>query len=185
MRIIAGECRGVKLATLPGQATRPTLERVKEGLFSAIQPWLPGAAVLELYAGSGQLGLEALSRGGAFCTFVESGKEAAALIRQNAQTAGLSPRCRVLQTMAETFVAGCKQQFDIILLDPPFESAALPGLLPPLGALCRPGALVLCETGVGQTLPEEAGGLQLQKQYRYGSVRLWRYRMPGEEAPPR
>ena len=184
MRIIAGERRGARLETLPGQNTRPTLERVKEGMFSAVQAWLPGAQALDLFAGSGQLGLEALSRGAAGCLFVESAKEAARVLRRNIEATGFAAKSRVVQTTAEAFVAGCRDQFDLILLDPPYEGGHLPGLLAGLVPLCRPGGLVLCESDASLPMPQQVGGLRLQKQYRYGRVLVSRYRLEEAAAPP-
>ena len=175
MRIIAGEGRGIQLKTLPGQDTRPTLERVKEGMFSAVQFWVPGARVLDLYAGSGQLGLEAVSRGASFCLFVENGKQAAQLVHQNIEAAGFGTRCRLWQTAAEAFLANPSEKFDLVLLDPPYGSGVLPGLLSKLEAVCNPRAQLLCETDAKLAMPQTVGRLVLQKQYRYGTVTVWRY----------
>ncbi len=175
MRIIAGECRGMRLKTLPGEDTRPTLERVKEGMFSAVQNWLPGARVLDLYAGSGQLGLEALSRGAGFCVFVDSAEAALRVVRQNAEATGMSGKCLVQRAEAEAFVARCHDRFDLILLDPPYAAGALPALLERLTPLCSPGAVVLCEAAAKTQMPGRAGGLALQKSYRYGTVQVLRY----------
>ncbi len=157
MRIIAGSARGRRLQTLPGQDTRPTLERVKEGMFSAVQFGLPGAAVLDLYAGNGQLGLEALSRGAAVCTFVDNAKGAVEIIRQNAASTGLQARCRIVRQSAEAFVQSTADRFDLLLLDPPYRSGALPALLEGLGRCCRPGAVVLCESPAGMRFPGRIG----------------------------
>ncbi len=175
MRIIAGDSRGTKLESLPGDATRPTLERVKEAMFSSVQFLLPGARVLDLYAGSGQLGLEALSRGAVHCTFVDEAPAAAALIAKNAQAAGLAPRAKVVRGNVEAFLAREGDVFDIILLDPPYGKSLLHRVLPALGVRCAEGAVVLCEHEIGTQLPERAGDLSLKKQYRYGTVAVARY----------
>lgn len=175
MRIIAGEKRGMALKTLKGNDTRPTLDRVKEGMFSAIQFVLPGARVLDLCAGSGQLGFEALSRGAAGCTFVDESREAAKVIRQNAEALGFLPQCGIRTQSAEAFAASSREIFDIILLDPPYKSGVAQKLLPRLSPLCGARAVVLCETASGEEMPPEADGLLLKKQYRYGTVAVHRY----------
>lgn len=186
MRIIAGEKRGTKLQALPGSHTRPTLDRVKEGMFSAVHFWLPGARVADLYAGSGQLGLEALSRGAAFCTFVEDAPAALKVLRENIDAAGYREKSRVVRSGVAAFLAGSRERFDLVLLDPPYEQGLVPGVLAAVRPRLAEGALVLCESEPGADLPVEAGGLVLQKQYRYGTVLVSRYRLEGppEEAGP-
>ena len=121
MRVIAGSARGVKLATLPGgDVTRPTQDRVKEGMFSAVQFLLEGARVLDLFAGSGQLGIEALSRGAARCVFIDENRAACAVVRQNLKAAGLYEKASVAESSAERYLAACRESFDLILLDPPY-----------------------------------------------------------------
>lgn len=183
MRIISGISRGTRLKTLDGEDTRPTLERVKEAMFSAVQFILPGAQVLDLYAGSGQLGLEALSRGAVHCTFVDTSREACECVTLNAQQAGLLGQSKVVRSSADAFVGrNTDQLYDIILLDPPYRQDVLPGLLPFLAPLCNPGAVVLCESEARLALPQKAEGLVLQKQYKYGTVRVSRYALrPSEE----
>jgi 16S rRNA (guanine(966)-N(2))-methyltransferase RsmD len=182
MRIIAGSARGRRLQTLPGQNTRPTLERVKEGMFSAVQNWLPGAAVLDLFAGSGQLGLEALSRGAARCVFVENTARAAGVAEANIRALGFGDKARLVRSDAEAFLARREETFDLVLIDPPFEGGYYPRIIEAAAAVCAPGALVLCEAARDTVLPETIVGLILEKRYRYGTVAVSRYRMQREEA---
>lgn len=183
MRIIAGDSRGTRLDSLPGENTRPTLERVKEAMFSTVQFILPGAKVMDLYAGSGQLGLEALSRGAASCVFVDDAREAADIITKNAKAAGLGGKAHIVRQNAEAFLARGGDKFDVVLLDPPYGEDALSRLLPLVAARCEEGAVVLCESETGASLPQEAGGLVLKKKYKYGTVAVSRYIMaPGENA---
>ena len=176
MRVISGTARGTKLAALSGEAvTRPTVDRVKEGLFSAVQFLLPGARVLDLCAGSGQLGIEALSRGAARCVFIDADKNACAVIRQNLKAAGLFEKASVAETGAETFLAGCRDEFDLVLLDPPYGKETVPALLPALVHIVAPGGTVMAETEYGALLPAACGALVLKKQYKYGNVALARY----------
>ena len=120
MRIITGSARGTKLETLEGLETRPTTERVKEAVFSMIQFEIEGRRVLDLFGGSGQMGLEALSRGAQVCTFVDRNPQAVAVIKRNAQKTHLYEKCRVLNADWASFVRGLRgEQFDVVILDPP------------------------------------------------------------------
>lgn len=182
MRIVAGQSRGVRLKTLPGEDTRPTLERVKEGMFSAIHFILPGAKVLDLFAGSGQLGLEALSRGAKMCTFVDESQEAARVLRQNCERAGFLDSARIVRQDYREFLRRSKEQFDVVFLDPPYEKNYFPALLQEITAIAEEDGRILCESETGVLFPQQAGPLRLEKQYRYGSVLVSRYKMTrGEE----
>ena len=176
MRVIAGSARGRRLSTLPGEeVTRPTVERVKEGMFSALQFLLPGARVLDLFAGSGQLGIEALSRGAAHCTFIDQDRAAAQLVLQNCRTAGLQGAARVVQTEARAFLARTAERYHIILLDPPYRQGTLAAVLPLVERVTAPGGIVLCESELEAELPDGCGDLKKKKQYRYGTVLVTRY----------
>ena len=123
MRVIAGEARGRSLEALPGtDVTRPTVSQVKEAMFSIVQFDLPGARVLDLYAGSGQLGIEALSRGAARCVFLDENREAVNIIMRNCKACGVFDRSRVNIGEAARYLSACREQFDIVLLDPPFRN---------------------------------------------------------------
>lgn len=180
VRIIAGDKRGLRLHTLEGDDTRPTLERVKEAMFSAVQFLLPGATVLDLFAGSGQLGLEALSRGALRCTFVDENREASLLVAQNARATGLFEKSRVVTMGAAAFLAQSREKYDIILLDPPYGKGFFPSLLQKVARVAAPGAVVVCEGELGVEMPPAVAGLQLQKQRRYGTVLVSRYMFQNE-----
>lgn len=176
MRVISGIARGTKLAALPGEEiTRPTVDRVKEGMFSAVQFMLEGARVLDLFAGSGQLGIEALSRGAARCVFIDSNREACAIVRQNLKASGLFARASVAEITAEQYLASCRDQFDLVLLDPPYRHDTVARLLPMVANIVAPGGTVLAETEYGACLPQQCGTLTQKKQYKYGTVALARY----------
>ncbi len=176
MRVIAGEARGKRLETLAGEeVTRPTIERVKEGMFSSIQFDLPGARVLDLFAGSGQLGIEALSRGAARCVFLDQNRDAVNIIMANCKHCDMFDRSRVSIGEATLFLGACKEEFDIVLLDPPFGHETLQQVLPLVDQCLAPGGIVLCESERGAKLPEQVGDLTLKKQYKYGTVLVWRY----------
>ena len=108
MRGISGTARGRRLKELQGMETRPTTDRVKEALFNIVQFELPGRQVLDLFAGTGQLGIEALSRGAARCTFVDQRRDAAALVRENLKLTGLSQQAQVVQADSISFLMSCR-----------------------------------------------------------------------------
>lgn len=179
MRVIAGEARGRRLETLEGtDITRPTLSQVKEAMFSIVQFELPGARVLDLYAGSGQLGIEALSRGAARCVFIDEDRGAVNVVMRNCKACGVFDRSRVNICEAARYVSACREQFDIVLLDPPFRNGTLEKILPAVERLVAPNGTVLCESETGIVLPAEVGALKLHKQYKYGRVLLWKYTKP-------
>lgn len=181
MRVIAGFARGTRLTALPGDdITRPTVDRVKEGMFSALQFILEGASVLDLCAGSGQLGIEALSRGAKKCVFIDESREAIDVIRQNLKAAGLVEKASVAQLTAQAYLAACKDQFDVILIDPPYHHDTVAELLPAMEAALLPGGTLVAETERGALLPDTLGSLTLKKQYVYGKVGFSRYEKEAE-----
>ena len=147
MRIITGSARGTKLTTLEGDATRPTTDKVKEALFSMIQFDIEGRTVLDLFAGSGQLGLEALSRGAVRGTFIDESRAAVDVIIDNAKKTHLFDRCRVSVSGAVPFLksAAGRETYDIVFLDPPYASGLLKESLALLPSILAPGASVVCE----------------------------------------
>ncbi len=176
MRVITGSARGARLKTLPGLATRPTAERVKEALFSSIQFELEGRRVLDLFAGSGQLGIEALSRGAALAVFVDHSADAVQIIRENLAHTHLAERSRVLEGEADAFLARSKDCFDVILLDPPYRQGFLEKLLPLAAAKLSDGGVLVAESAREDPMPEKAGKLGLVQKKRYGKTTIGFYR---------
>ena len=129
MRVIAGKARGVTLKTPDGLVTRPTSDRVKEALFSIIQFDLPGAQVLDLFGGTGQLGIEALSRGAKRAVFVDAGEPACKLIRENLKRTKMEQEAQIVRSDYLAYLQRCKQQFNIIFLDPPYAEVFLENAL--------------------------------------------------------
>lgn len=150
MRIITGTAKGTKLVTLEGDATRPTSERAKEALFSMIQFDIEGRRVLDLFAGSGQLGLEALSRGAAYCMFTDASADAVAIVRKNIEKTHFGDKTKTSIADYRNFLrkSGGREGFDIIFLDPPYASGALTDALLRLyeTKLMKRGCLVVCES---------------------------------------
>ena len=151
MRIITGKARGVRLSTLEGQNTRPTSERAKEAIFSMLQFEIQGKQVLDLFAGSGQMGLEALSRGASSALLCDRSKEAIEVIRSNALKTRLAPMCEIICSDYATLLKSFrrKKKFDLIFLDPPYAISAIPETLRMLleYELLGKEATVVCETG--------------------------------------
>ena len=135
MRVITGTARGKRLKELPGLDTRPTTDRVKEGLFNIIQFDIEGRRVLDLFAGTGQLGIEALSRGAAFCDFVDRNPAAVKIVRENLQATGLADRGTVHNRDFAAFLPGIRRRYDLIFLDPPYALPALEQALERIAAI--------------------------------------------------
>ena len=167
MRIITGDARGIKLKTLEGESTRPTGERVKEALFSMIQFDIEGREALDLFGGSGQLGLEALSRGAARAVILDSSVEAVEIIKENAKHTKLFDRCRIAVSDYAGYLrsAAGREAFDIIFLDPPYKSDFLPAALRLIsnGGIAKPKAMIVCEDAEGDVF---RGSEELASRYR-------------------
>jgi 16S rRNA (guanine(966)-N(2))-methyltransferase RsmD len=176
MRIIAGLAKGRRLRTLRGAALRPTADRVRESVFGTLGERVRGARFLDLYAGSGAVGLEALSRGAAHATFVESHRPAARLIEENAERCGVRDRARVLSLPAIRALGLLARQgaeFDLVFVDPPYgageaaraleEIAGRPGLL-------AAGGMVMCQHSRREEMPESVGPLARMKRARFGET---------------
>ena len=180
--IHGGRLRGLKLAVPEGRSTRPTRSRVREALFSIVAPRLAGARVADLYAGSGALGLEALSRGAAHVTFVEHEARALSCLRRNLQAARLAPEQYTLLT-SDAQRLQADPPFDLVLVDPPFalREPLPPALLQP-GALAA-GALLVLEQPSERIAPLRQGALALESMRPYGSSSLWLYAPAAARAP--
>lgn len=186
MRVIAGSARGRRLQCLKDRRIRPTQDRVKEAIFSSLMLRLPDSRVLDLFAGSGALGIEALSRGAGAVTFVEKDGRAASLIKENLTACGwqLSPSIRLQQQDALSWLqAGSKrdmqavEEYDIILADPPYQKGYEEEILALLsrGELLCPRGILVLESAARQELPERQGKLYLNKSKVYGDTKISYY----------
>ncbi len=172
MRVISGSARGVRLLTPDGLNTRPTADRVKEGVFSALQFDLPGRHVLDLFAGTGQLGIEALSRGAAECVFVDAAEPAVKLVRENLKRAKLSDRAAVVRAQFDAYLRSCGRKFDLILLDPPYKENYLEMSLHIISEIdiLSDGGIIVCERPAEKQLDCDFDGSMRSKDYRYGKT---------------
>ena len=178
MRVITGKARGVVLKTPDGMATRPTADRVKEALFSIIQFDIPGAKVLDLFGGTGQLGIEALSREAKTALFVDEREDACRLIRENLKRTKLETSARVVRSDYAAFLRNCKEQFDIIFLDPPYAEVFLENSLNLITEIdiLQSGGIIVTERPVGKDLLCEFPGYPRSKDYKYSNTILTLYR---------
>lgn len=181
MRVITGSARGRKLKTLDSLDVRPTADAVKEAMFSIIQFEIEQASVLDLFAGSGQLGIEALSRGAKHCVFVDSSADSIAVVKDNVNTCRFADRARIVRMDSIEYLKAAKSGIDIALLDPPYRRSLIQRSLPLLEKILSPGAFVICEHETELTLDDEIGELKLHKRYRYGKVSLTVYRKQSED----
>ena len=178
MRVIAGSAGGIRLATPEGMKTRPTIERVKEAIFSSVHFQLPGMRVLDLFAGTGQMGIEALSRGAASCTFVDCRTEAAALVRENLRRTGLLERAEICCTDYAAFLNSARGTFDLILLDPPYAEKFLENALKTISEIdiLANDGIIITERSADKPLSGDFAGLIRQKERRYGTVCITTFR---------
>lgn len=148
MRVISGTARGKRLTPVPGMATRPTTDRVKESMFNIIQYSLCGAKVLDLFAGTGQLGIEALSRGAAYADFIDKDRKAQAVIQKNIKDAHVASHAQVHLIDYQTFLSRNRVCYDIIFLDPPYGGKILQDALKALETfdILAPNGIIICES---------------------------------------
>lgn len=176
MRVITGSARGMTLRTLEGDNVRPTTDKVKEAIFSAIQFEIEGRRILDLFAGSGQLGIEALSRGAKNAVFVDADKNAVKVIKENLAKTKLDSLATVAQTDSIAFLTMTNQIFDIAFLDPPYETGLLQKALSKIDEHIAEGGAVICEHPFKEELEEEIGGLKKYREYKYSKVAVTVYR---------
>lgn len=186
MRIITGRARGVRLSTLEGEATRPTSERAKEAIFSVLQFEIEGRDVLDLFAGSGQMGLEAASRGASRVDLVERGRDACGIVRSNLEKSRLGDRCTLYAEDALSFLRRTDGAgYDIVFLDPPYASTLIDEAITLLfeNNLLKPSSLIVCESDRYGILGEKnAQRLETIKTMKHGVAHITIYRPVGTEA---
>ena len=170
MRVITGAARGRKLETLSGSDVRPTTDVVKEAVFSIIQFLVEGRVFLDAFAGSGQMGIEALSRGAKCAYFLDSSRKSTDMVRKNLKATDLSDKAVVKNIDTVSFLAGTPEKFDIVFLDPPYGTGLLQQALASVVGAVNPGGCIICEHPKEEQLPEEVGQFAVKKHYRYGKI---------------
>lgn len=178
MRVITGTARGRRLGELAGTDTRPTYDRVKEGIFNIIQFEIEGRRVLDLFAGTGQLGIECLSRGAEHCTFVDQRRDAVRLVRDNLARCDLDQRATVIQGDAIGYLRGVRERYHLIFLDPPYDSGLLESALKKLSMIdiLADNGIIICESRAEKQLPDLPEPFRKSKDYRYGKTKVTLYR---------
>ncbi len=177
MRVISGKARGVVLRTPEGLDTRPTADRVKEALFSIIQFDIPGTRILDLFGGTGQLGIEALSRGAKSAVFVDAGEKACRLIKENLKRCKMETDGKVICSDYLKYLENCRETFDIVFLDPPYAEVFLENALKMLSEIdiLQSGGIIVAERPVGKELSLTFPGFTRSKDYKYGKTVLTLY----------
>ena len=171
MRVISGTCRGRRLLEPEGMAVRPTTDQVKEALFNIIQFDIEGRRALDLFAGTGQLGIEALSRGARECVFVDTSRDSLKLVRENLRRCGLE--APVIQSDAESYLRR-GEKFDLIFLDPPYGTGQDARALETVKEfdILSKGGIMICETMRDTLLPDPGEDFGPVRTYRYGKIKL-------------
>ena len=171
LKIITGTAKGRNIKTLEGEATRPTSERIKEAMFSSIQFDIENRRVLDIFAGSGQLGLEALSRGAASVMFIDSSREAMEIVKENLKTTGLGP-AKFLVSDARNYIrkASGREVYDLVFVDPPYALECCSDIMRKLadGGMLAKGAIVVLESGTEIIEPDKFPDFELTKTKQYG-----------------
>ena len=178
MRVITGTARGRRLLEPEGMDTRPTTDRVKEGLFNVLQFDIEGRKVLDLFAGTGQLGIECLSRGAAEAVFAERRPDALKLIRENLKRTRLQEDARVVRSDYLDYLSRCREQYDIIFLDPPYAEVFLENSIKRITEIdiLQSNGIIAAERPLGKELPWEFQGFTRSRDYKYGKILLTLYR---------
>ncbi len=174
MRVISGSARGKKLCTTPGLDIRPTLDRVKESVFNMIAFDLPGASVLDLFCGSGALGIEALSRGADSAVFVDKHRESVNICEKNLKLTHLDKNASLVLSDSIDFLNTTNQKFDIIFIDPPYESDLYEKALSAISAhsLLAPGGQIIIESDMKLTPAFDCKTFNSCREKKYGRVRI-------------
>ena len=176
MRIISGTARGRRLKEPADYRVRPTTDKVKESIFNIVQFDIEGRKVLDLFAGSGQLGIEALSRGAESVTFVDRAPDSLRLVRENLKLSGLGDSARVVAADSIAFLSG-GEKFDLIFLDPPYDTDLLEKSLINVIKfdILKENGIMVCESQREKVLPELTEPYFMLKEYNYGKIRITTY----------
>lgn len=177
MRVISGTARGRRLKELPGLDTRPTTDKVKEAVFNIIQFDIEGRKGLDLFGGTGQMGIEALSRRAQCVTFVDLAPAAVNIIRQNLETTGFTGSARVVCSDWRAFLSSCREKFDLIFLDPPYKKTMLENALEAIAEIdiLSEHGIIICESPLDKDLPDLAAPYEKGRDYKYGKIKVTLY----------
>jgi len=186
LRVIAGTAKGFRLRSLSGYRTRPTSDRVRGALFNILGQYLPGVTFLDLFAGSGAVGIEALSRGAATCVFVDSSREACGIIRQNLVATGLSSRaeihCKVVAASLD-IAARLGRVFDFVFVDPPYDRGLASSTFERIASrpVLSPAGMLVIEHSKRESLPAQVDSLAIVRSETYGDTTLSFFKRTAKE----
>lgn len=172
MRVITGSARGMRLETLEGEDVRPTTDRIKEAVFSIIQFDIQGRKFLDLFAGSGQMGIEALSRGAETAYFVDTSKKSLETVKRNLKKTGFEQNSKTFGVDYQSFIAMCGEKFDIAFLDPPYKTGMLQKALTSVISVMKETGIILAENPLDEEISSAYGDFALDRQYRYGKIKI-------------
>ncbi len=176
MRVITGSARGRRLETFEGEDVRPTTDRVKEAVFSIIQFETEGRTFLDLFAGSGQMGIEAISRGAEKAYFVDNSKKSLAVVKRNLAATGFERSAKVVQADYRSFLSMNSNQFDIAFLDPPYRTGVLQDALERTAECMKDTGVIIAENPLDEEISGCIGDFLLDRQYRYGKIKISTFR---------
>ncbi len=179
MRVITGSARGRRLKTLEGDSVRPTTDKVKESIFNIIQFDIEGSCVLDMFAGCGQLGIEALSRGAKSAVFVDSARASMAVTEENLSSTGFRSVSKTVLGDSLSYLDRTSEMFDIAFLDPPYKAGLMADAIERVRLHIADGGIIVCETAAEEVLPETIEGFS-SRRYKYGKIALTVYRKDAE-----
>lgn len=180
MRVITGTAKGRRLITLEGEDIRPTADKVKGAIFNSIQFDIEGRTVLDLFAGSGQLGIEALSRGAQKAVFIDLSRKAIQVVNENLEHCNLKENATVFNGDSLSYLKTTREKFDIIFIDPPYSKQLTAKALPLALSVINEGGIIVCETASDEELPDKIGSFSIVKCDRYSKTKLTIYRYSEE-----
>ena len=176
MRVITGEARGRRLETLEGENVRPTTDKVKEAIFSAIQFDIQGRTFLDLFAGCGQMGIEALSRGATKAIFVDKSRKAVDIVRKNLNTVNFYDRAKVIHSDSVSYLSMMDEPFDIVFLDPPYNKGILQEVLPLVAEKVKKTGVIVAESAENDAILQNYGDFMLDRERLYGKIKVSIYK---------
>lgn len=181
MRVITGTAKGRRLTTLEGEDIRPTSDKVKGAVFNSIQFDIEGRAVLDLFAGSGSLGIEALSRGAKKAVFVDLSRDAVRVVNENLEHCRLKENATVFNGDSLSYLKTTREKFDIVFIDPPYKKHLAQKALSLVTKILNDGGIIVCETASDEELPDSIGNYTVAKSDKYSKTKLTIYRYNDSE----
>lgn len=174
MRVITGSAKGMRLLTVDGLDTRPTSDRVKEAVFSILSGDIEDALVLDLFAGSGALGIEALSRGAKSCVFTDQNRNSISVIKSNLEKTRLSDKGEVIQADAFSYLESCRAKFDIVFLDPPYDKNFIQKSLciMDINDIISHKGVIVCESSSKDLIEDQYVHFYKGREYLYGGTKI-------------